>query len=60
MYENFVVATQAATYLLLEKHGRSIYALRFDSPNCRYGGPNDESHGGHPLAKYGLGIYGLF
>jgi hypothetical protein len=60
MYENFVLATQTETYLLLGKNDRSVYALRFDSPNCRYGGPNDEAHGGHPLTKYGLGIYGLY
>jgi hypothetical protein len=60
MYENFVIATQGATYLLLEKEGENVYALRFDSPYCRYGGPNDEAHGGHPLAKYGLGLYGLY
>lgn len=59
MYENFVIATQAATYILLERNGTSIHALRFDSPNCKYGGPNDEAHAGHPLTKYGLGIYGL-
>ena len=60
MYENFVIATQSAVYLLLEKNGASVHALRFDSANCRYGGPNDEAHGGHPLAKYGLGFYGLY
>jgi hypothetical protein len=60
MYENFAIVTQSAAYLLLEKSGESIRALRFDSPNCRYGGPNDEAHAGHPLTKYGLGAYGLF
>ena len=60
MYENFVIATQSAVYLMLEKSGNSFFALRFDSPNCRYGGPNDEAHGGHPLARFGLGIYGLY
>jgi hypothetical protein len=44
----------------MEKNGDSIHALYFDSPKCKYGGPNDEAHGGHPLAKYGLGLYGLF
>jgi len=58
MYENFVLATQSAVYLLLEKKDDSVFALRFDSHECRYGGPNDEAHGGHPLAKHGLGIYG--
>lgn len=60
MYENFVIATQSAVYLLLKKSGESVYALRFDSPSCRYGGPNDENHSGHSLAKYGLGIYGVY
>jgi hypothetical protein len=60
MYENFVILAQTGAYLLLEKDGESIHALHFDSPSCRYGGPNDEAHGGHPLAKYGLGLYGLF
>ena len=60
MYENFVILTQSAAILLLEKNGDSVHALRFDSPYCRYGGPNDEAHGSHPLAKYGLGFYGLF
>lgn len=60
MYENFVIATQSEVYLLLEKVRDSVFALRFDSPECRYGGPNDEAHGGHPLTKFGLGIYGLY
>jgi len=60
MYENFVLLTQSGAYLVMEKNGESIHALYFNSPNCKYGGPNDEAHGGHPLAKYGLGFYGLF
>ncbi|MHA7681585.1 hypothetical protein [Cupriavidus sp. PET2-C1] len=60
MYENFVILTQSSAYLLLEKSGNNVYALHFDSPHCKYGGPNDEAHGGHPLAKHGLGLYGLF
>jgi hypothetical protein len=60
MYENFVVLTQHEAYLLLEKNDDVILALHFDSPYCKYCGPNDEAHGGHPLAKYGLGFYGLF
>jgi hypothetical protein len=60
MYENFVLATQSAVYLMLEKNQESVFALRFDSPDCKYGGPNDEAHGGHPLTKHGLGIYGLY
>lgn len=60
MYENFVLLTQKDAYLLLEKSDDKVYALHFDSPHCKYGGPNDEAHGGHPLAKHGLGLYGLF
>ena len=60
MYENFVLLTQTGAYLFLEKDGDTTHALHFDSPNCKYGGPNDEAHGGHPLTKYGLGLYGLY
>jgi len=60
MYENFLILTQKGAYLLLEKDGEDIHALHFDSPDCKYGGPNDEAHGAHPLAKFGLGPYGLF
>jgi len=60
MYENFAILTQRGAYLLLEKVGGNVHALYFDSPRCKYGGPNDEAHSGHPLAKYGLGFYGLY
>jgi hypothetical protein len=60
MYENFVILTQVEAYLLLEKDGENVRALHFDSPSCKYGGPNDEAHGAHPLAQYGLGVSGLF
>lgn len=60
MYENFVIATQGQTFLLMERDGDQVRAIKFDSSNIRYGAPNDEARGGHPLAKYGLGFYGLF
>lgn len=60
MYENFVLLTQQEAYLFLEKNEEAVLALYFDSPYSKYCGPNDEAHGGHPLAKYGLGFYGLF
>ena len=60
MYENFVVLTQSDAYLFLERNGDSTQALHFDSARCRYGGPNDDARGGHPLTEYGLGLYGLF
>lgn len=60
MYENFVVATQHDIFLMLEKHGDIITCLHFDSARMKYGPPNDEARWGHPLFKFGLGIYGLF
>lgn len=60
MYENFVLAAQYDVYLVLERRDDQISCLHFDSSNMRYGGPNDEARGGHPLAEYGLGFYGLF
>src|SRR5277367_3220053 len=59
-YENFVVATQHQVFLLLEKVETSLFALRFRFARLKYGGPNDEARGGHPLAKHGLGFYGLY
>jgi len=61
MYENFAILTQQGAYLFLEKIDGHVHALYFDSPYCcKYGGPNDEAHSGHPLARYGLGFYGLY
>ena len=60
MYENFVIATQSGIYLLLEKQQDNVAVLYFDSPQMIYGSPNDEARGGHPLWKYGMGIYGFF
>lgn len=60
MYENFVIATQRETFLLIERDGDQIHAIKFDSPNIKYGAPNDEARGGHPLTKFGLGFYGLY
>ena len=60
MYENFLIATQSEAYLILDKSGDVTYAIRFESADCKYGAPNDEALGGHPLAKYGLGSYRLF
>ena len=60
MYENCVFCTQHYTYLLLEKNGDEISALKFDSSLSKYGYPNDESRGGHSLSNHGLGFYGLF
>lgn len=60
MYKNFVIATQHDTYLLLERHDDVVDVLHFDSPQIKYGSPNDEVRNAHPLAKHGLGFYGLF
>ncbi len=60
MYDNFVIVTQHESYLLLERENDAVSVLHFDSPQLRYGSPNDEARGGHPLANYGLGSYGLF
>lgn len=60
MYENFVVSTQHALYLLLEKKGGRVSALKFDFLYFKYGTPNDEGIGSHPMAKFGLGFYDLF
>ncbi|MGI0119936.1 hypothetical protein [Zooshikella sp. RANM57] len=59
MYENFVIATQHKTYLFLGKEGDIIRALKFDSSNIKYGGPNDEARGAHPLSKFGPLLYGF-
>jgi hypothetical protein len=60
MYENFVISTQQETFLFLEREGESVHTVKFDSSNIKDGGPNDEARSSHPLAKYGLGLYGLF
>lgn len=60
MYENFVIATQSGIYLLLEKSNESVNLLYFDSPQLKYGLPNDEARGGHPLWRYGMKVYGFF
>ena len=59
-YENFVLATQHDLYLLLEKEGTSVTALKFRFSTFKYGSPNDEARGSHPLMKYGLNWYGLY
>jgi hypothetical protein len=60
MYENFVIATQSEIFLFLEKAAETVHGIRFDGKTCKYGSPNDEVRHGHPLAKHGLGFYGLY
>jgi hypothetical protein len=59
-YENFVLATQHELYLLIGKETTAVSALRFRFSSFKYGSPNDEARGSHPLMKYGLGLYGLY
>src|SRR3979490_2449521 len=60
MYENFVISTQNELLLLLENKGGKIFAFRFDSILYKYGYPNDEGLGFHPMSKFGLRFYGLY
>lgn len=60
MYENFVISTQYNLYLLLENHGGQVAALKFDFILYKYGYPNDEGLGVHPMSEFGLGYYALF
>jgi hypothetical protein len=60
MYEHFVIATQNDLFLFLERNGEVVDALKFGFSIFKYGAPNDEARGGHPLSKYGLGFYGLY
>ena len=60
MYENFVVATQSAVYLMLEKTNDTVNLLCFNSWQLKYGSPNDEARGGHPLWQFGMGFYGFY
>jgi len=58
MYSNFVISSQQQLYLLLALKEYDIDVLVFDFSVYKYGYPNDEV--GHPLMKYGLGIYGFY
>ena len=58
MYENFIISSQNNLFVLLEENNDVIDCICFDFSVYKYGYPNDEA--GHPLVKYGLGIYGFF
>jgi hypothetical protein len=58
MYDNFLISTQWELYLLLEEQDRQVDVLKFDFKVYKFGYPDDEAT--HPLAKFGLGFYGLF
>lgn len=60
MYENFLISSQRELYLLLEESEGIIDIVKFDFLIYKYGYPNDEAMGTHPMAKFGLGFYGLF
>jgi hypothetical protein len=60
MYENFIVSTQHDLYLLVERSGEDLHALKFEFAIFRYGYPNDEVRGGHLLMKFGLRWYGFY
>lgn len=60
MYENFLISGQQDLYLLLEENDGLLDTLRFKFLIYKYGYPNDEAMDAHPMAKYGLGFYGLF
>ncbi|HYV92462.1 MAG TPA: hypothetical protein VE978_11780 [Chitinophagales bacterium] len=60
MYENFVVNTQRELYLLLEEDKGIVDVLKFDFLIYKYGYPNDEGLGVHPMIKFGLGFYGFY
>lgn len=60
MYENFLISTQHDSYLLIEEREGEIHTLKFEGSTIRYGSPNDEGRGAHPLTKYGSLIYGFY
>ncbi|MBL7833887.1 MAG: hypothetical protein JNK18_08030 [Cyclobacteriaceae bacterium] len=60
MYDNFLISSQHDLYLVLQGHGGQVDALKFNFRVYKFGYPNDEAMGTHPLAKFGLGSYGLF
>jgi len=60
MYEGFMIATQNILYLLLEENAGLTDALSFQFRIFKFGHPNDEVLGAHPMAKYGLRHYGIF
>jgi len=59
-YEDFAVATQDCLHLLLGRDGTRLRALKFSGPSFKYGAPNDEARGGHPLFKHGSMFFGMY
>jgi len=60
MYENFIISSQQILYLLVEENNGVVDALKFNFSIYKYGYPNDEALGAHPMAKFGLKWYSLF
>jgi hypothetical protein len=60
MYENFLVSTQHDAYLMLEENDGLVDALKFIGSTIKYGSPNDEGRGAHPLTKFGKLTYGFY
>lgn len=60
MYENFLVSTQHDSYLLFEESEGVVDVLKFNGATIKYGSPNDEGRGAHPLTKFGKLTYGFY
>jgi len=60
MYENFLISTQHDTYLMLKEYDGTVDAIKFIGSTIKYGSPNDEGRGAHPLTKYGKLTYGFY
>ena len=60
MYENFTLNTQSELYLMLEESKGIVSTLKFDFLVFKYGYPNDEGLGQHPMAEFGLRWYDFF
>lgn len=60
MYEVGVLSDQKNIYLFLEHADLGIRALIFNDGTFKFGAPNDEVLGGHPLTRFGLRAYDFF
>lgn len=60
MYDVSVFSDQSEVYLFLEHQEGGVHALVFNGTTFKFGAPNDETIGGHPLVAYGLGPYDFF
>lgn len=60
MYENFIISTQHDTYLMLEEKDGVVDILKFNGSTIKYGSPDDEGRGAHPLTRYGDLTYDFY